>query len=166
MCGGPAPSPRRRPPVKGAAPSPPAECQPGGGREVWPRAGGRGGRGGRGRAAAPPHHVHHHQGTQQAGRATAHRCAAGAGKAGRGRAGVRIRCPPPARRRRLTRAPGAHRSHAAAGGEQARRAPEMPAFRADPAAPAGTAAGPLASVEVRRTALLSPPPPAFAGPRG
>ncbi|KAJ8786498.1 hypothetical protein J1605_005987 [Eschrichtius robustus] len=40
------------------------------------------------------------------------------------------------------------RSHAAAGGEQARRAPEMPASRAaDPAAPTGSAAGTLAPVE-------------------
>ncbi|XP_073648643.1 MAPK regulated corepressor interacting protein 2 isoform X1 [Tursiops truncatus] len=39
-------------------------------------------------------------------------------------------------------------SHAAAGGEQARRAPEMPASRAaDPAAPTGAAAGTLAPVE-------------------
>ncbi|XP_066868668.1 MAPK regulated corepressor interacting protein 2 isoform X1 [Kogia breviceps] len=50
---------------------------------------------------------------------------------------------------------GRARSHAAAGGEQARRAPEMPASRAaDPAAPTGTAAGTLAPVESRAEARV------------
>lgn len=110
--------------------------------------------------SGPPHHVHHHQGAQQAGRAAPHRCAEVGG--GQGWIGVRAPGPPQdLAQRRLTRPPCTRRAHTAASGEQAGRAPEMPAARAaHSAVPADAATRTLALVEVRRARpRLEPGPP-------
>lgn len=119
--------------LKGAVPLGP-QSEAGGGCLIWllPGAGGT------------AHHVHYHQGAQQAGRAAPHRCA--------GRAGRRDVLTADPRRLTAPSAP-ARRSHTAAGGEQAWRAPEMPAARAaDRATRAraalGTASGTLAPCKV------------------
>lgn len=66
-------------PLKGPRPGPPPSASPGGGQ-------GRACVPGSARRPGPPHHVHHHQGAQQAGRAAPHRCA-GRGARARARAG-------------------------------------------------------------------------------
>lgn len=123
--------------LKGAEPLGP-QSEAGGGCLIWPLPG----------AGGTAHHVHYHQGAQQAGRAAPHRCA--------GRAGRRDVLTAGSRRLTAPSAP-ARRSHTAAGGEQAWRAPEMPAAgAADRAtrAPAalGTDSGTLAPCKVSQAA--------------